>query len=54
MLEVHPDLNLIASVLVSCAVDIRLLEATGIPAVIFGKALYEGRITFKELEAYMI
>lgn len=54
MLEVHSDLYLIASGGVSCAEDIRQLEATGIPAVIFGKALYEGRITFKELEAFMI
>lgn len=54
MLEVHPDLYLIASGGVGSAEDIRQLEATGIPAVIFGKALYEGRITFKELEAFMI
>ena len=54
MLEAHPDLYLIANGGVSCAEDIRQLEATGIPAVIFGKALYEGRITFKELEAFMI
>ena len=54
MLEAHSDLYLIASGGVSCAEDIRQLEATGIPAVIFGKALYEGRITFKELEAFMI
>ncbi|WP_455608761.1 HisA/HisF-related TIM barrel protein, partial [Bacteroides rodentium] len=38
---------------VSCADDIRQLEAAGIPAVIFGKALYEGRITFKELENFV-
>lgn len=54
MLEVHPDLYLIASGGVGSTEDIRQLEATGIPAVIFGKALYEGRITFKELEAFMI
>lgn len=54
MLEAYPDLYLIASGGVSCAEDICQLEATGIPAVIFGKALYEGRITFKELEAFMI
>ena len=54
MLEAHSDLYLIARGGVSCAEDIRQLEATGIPAVIFGKALYEGRITFKELEAFMI
>ena len=54
MLEAHPDLYLIASGGVGSTEDIRQLEATGIPAVIFGKALYEGRITFKELEAVMI
>ena len=54
MLEAHPDLYLIASGGVGSTEDIRQLEATGISAVIFGKALYEGRITFKELEAFMI
>ncbi len=54
MLETYPDLYLIASGGVGSTEDIRQLEATGIPAVIFGKALYEGRITFKELEAFMI
>lgn len=54
MLEAYPDLYLIASGGVGSTEDIRQLEATGIPAVIFGKALYEGRITFKELEAFMI
>ena len=54
MLETYPDFYLIASGGVGSTEDIRQLEATGIPAVIFGKALYEGRITFKELEAFMI
>lgn len=54
MLETYPDLYLIASGGVGSTEDIRQLEAAGIPAVIFGKALYEGRITFKELEAFMI
>lgn len=53
ILEHHPELYLIASGGVSCADDIRQLEAAGIPAVIFGKALYEGRITFKELENFV-
>lgn len=53
ILEQHPDLFLIASGGVSCAEDIRTLEAAGVPAVIFGKALYEGRITFKELESFV-
>ena len=53
MLETYPDLYLIASGGVGSTEDIRQLEATGIPAVIFGKALYEGRITFKELENFV-
>lgn len=53
ILEQHPDLYLIASGGVSCADDIRMLDAVGVPAVIFGKALYEGRITFKELENFV-
>ena len=32
--------------------DIHRLEEAGVPAVIFGKALYEGRITMKELEEF--
>ena len=53
MLEKHPDLYLIASGGVSSMEDIRALETTGVPAVIFGKALYEGRITLKEIERMM-
>ncbi|MCD8091703.1 MAG: 1-(5-phosphoribosyl)-5-[(5-phosphoribosylamino)methylideneamino]imidazole-4-carboxamide isomerase [Bacteroides sp.] len=53
ILEQHPNLYLIASGGVSCADDIRMLDAAGVPAVIFGKALYEGRITFKELENFV-
>lgn len=44
-----PGLNLIASGGVSCIDDIRKLEKEGIPAVVFGKAIYEGRINLKEL-----
>ncbi len=51
MLEHHPDLHLIASGGVSGAEDIRRLEEAGVPAVIFGKALYEGKITWQEIEA---
>ena len=50
MLQRHPDLYLIASGGVSGMADIRQLETSGVPAVIFGKALYEGRITLQELE----
>ena len=36
--------NLIASGGVSCNEDIEALETAGIPAVVFGKAFYEGKI----------
>ena len=54
MLEQHPGLYLIASGGVSGMADIRALEDAGVPAVIFGKALYEGHITMKEIERFMI
>ena len=50
ILAAHPDLYLIASGGVSSMGDIRQLDEAGVPAVIFGKAIYEGRITLKELE----
>ncbi|WP_373846351.1 1-(5-phosphoribosyl)-5-[(5-phosphoribosylamino)methylideneamino]imidazole-4-carboxamide isomerase [Bacteroides heparinolyticus] len=53
VLEQYPGLFLISSGGVSCADDIRELEVAGVPAVIFGKALYEGRITLKELESFL-
>lgn len=40
-----PDLHLIASGGVSSDEDILKLEADGVPAVVFGKAFYEGHIT---------
>ena len=54
MLAKFPDLYLMASGGVSKVDDIVALDEAGVPGVIFGKALYEGRITFKELEAFMI
>ncbi len=45
----YPTLHLIASGGVSSIDDIRALDAAGIPAVVFGKAIYEGRINLKEL-----
>lgn len=53
ILEKYPALYLIASGGVSHVGDIEALEEAGIPAVIFGKALYEGRITLKELERFL-
>jgi len=53
ILSQQPDLFLIASGGVSSMGDIRALHDAGVPSVIFGKALYEGRITLKELYDFM-
>jgi len=45
----YPELHLIASGGVSSIEDIQALDAAGIPAVVFGKAIYEGRIDLNEL-----
>lgn len=45
----YPSLHLIASGGVSSTGDIRALDRAGIPAVVFGKAIYEGRIDLEEL-----
>lgn len=52
--EALPGLYLIASGGVSSIADIERLAEAGIPAVIFGKAIYEGRIPLKELERFNI
>lgn len=49
VLRAHPQCHLIASGGVSCMEDIEELERAGIPAVVFGKAIYEGRVDMKEL-----
>jgi phosphoribosylformimino-5-aminoimidazole carboxamide ribotide isomerase len=48
-----PDMHLIASGGVSGLDDIIRLDEAGIPAVVFGKALYEGRITLNDLKRFM-
>ena len=53
MLKAHPGLHLIASGGVSCLDDIRRLEKAGVPAVVFGKALYEGRIALQDLSQWI-
>ena len=52
IMNAHPTLHLIASGGVSSMEDIIKLDEAGIPAVIFGKAIYEGKISLKELEKY--
>ncbi len=54
ILSQFPDLYLIASGGVSNITDIDALAEAGLPAVIFGKAIYEGRIKLKELEKFII
>lgn len=49
VMKACPQLHLIASGGVSSIDDIKVLNEKGIPAVVFGKAIYEGRINLKEL-----
>lgn len=49
IMKAFPELHLIASGGVSCMEDIEKLDEAGIPAVVFGKAIYEGRIDLKKL-----
>ena len=49
VMDAYPDLHLIASGGVSSIDDIRALDTAGIPAVVFGKAIYEGRIDLRKL-----
>jgi phosphoribosylformimino-5-aminoimidazole carboxamide ribotide isomerase len=52
VMETYPQLHLIASGGVSSIDDIKALDAAGIPAVVFGKAIYEGKIDLRELINY--
>lgn len=49
VMEAYPQLHLIASGGVSSMEDIQALDKAGIPAVVFGKAIYEGKINLREL-----
>lgn len=48
-----PQCHLIASGGVSSMNDLQELNQAGIPAVVFGKAIYEGRIALKDLALWM-
>ena len=50
VMDAYPELHLIASGGVSGKEDIDALDAAGIPAVVFGKAIYEGRIDLRQLK----
>lgn len=49
IMQEFPDLHLIASGGVGSEQDIEELDKAGIPAVVFGKAIYEGRIDLGRL-----
>lgn len=54
MQQEMPELYVIASGGVSSMGDIERLEEANIPAVIFGKAIYEGRISLKEIGTFIV
>ena len=49
IMQAFPDCHLIASGGISCNEDIKALDEAGIPAVVFGKAFYEGKIEIDRL-----
>lgn len=49
VMAAYPHLHLIASGGVSSKDDIDALQLAGIPAVVFGKAIYEGRLDLRQL-----
>lgn len=53
MMGEFPELQVIASGGVSCMQDVIQLQEAGVPSVIMGKAIYEGRITMNELEQFL-
>lgn len=53
ILERFPGLYLIASGGVSGVDDIVALNEAGVPGVIFGKVLYEGHITLRDLRSFL-
>jgi phosphoribosylformimino-5-aminoimidazole carboxamide ribotide isomerase len=52
--EAFPQSCVIASGGVASVGDIEVLDEAGIPAVIFGKAFYEGRISLKDLLRFTV
>lgn len=54
ILRESPGIQLVASGGISSMDDIHLLEETGCEGAIIGKAIYEGKISLKELEQYVL
>ena len=53
MLQQLPGIYLIASGGVSSIDDIQSLDEAGVQGVIFGKAIYEGRISLRDLRPFL-
>jgi phosphoribosylformimino-5-aminoimidazole carboxamide ribotide isomerase len=53
ILDNFPDLYLVASGGVSCMDDIKALNDANVPAVITGKAIYEGKIKLAEIASFL-
>ena len=54
VLEKYPGIYLFASGGVRSIKDIEKLDEMGVQGVLFGKAFYEGKITLKELEKFLV
>ena len=52
--EAWPGVDITLSGGVSCMADIVKAESLGLHSVIVGKAIYEGRITLKEIESWLL
>ena len=53
ILAAFPDMYLVASGGVCSVTDLEVLAKAGLPAVIFGKAIYEGKIALKDLRPFL-
>jgi phosphoribosylformimino-5-aminoimidazole carboxamide ribotide isomerase len=54
IIKTLPDVEIIASGGIASMKDIYRLDEMGVPGVITGKAIYEGKITLQEIEKYYI
>ncbi len=52
IIDLFPTVRLVASGGVSCIKDVEALQGVGCSGIIVGKAIYENRITLKELSKY--
>jgi len=53
ILKTLPEVEIIASGGIATMNDILKLNEMGVPGVIVGKAIYENRITLKEIEGFL-